>query len=271
MAINDYYDGLNELPEGNLKISPSGFADFFDHTNQWVRENLMGEDGFQGSTATYLGTIVHAYVEKVANKDNVDNFQDEVDEFIETIDIAVDEPTIRSLWFPLASVIISAFVDGKPAPESTEKFIHTEIIPGVSVGGTYDALRYNEYNQLMVVDWKTSSTKPSSLTKKYQWQALIYCYVLRKNGVKVDGYEVNFASRATKTLPPRATQFAQIITQSDMDFIESLLLLVAHSMLEFKKNPTLQFLIAQDYRMYQGPIRIEEDSVPSEQMTAADI
>ena len=272
--IADYYDGLDLLPEGNLKISPSGFADFFENTNQWFRENMLGESGFQGNTSTHLGTVIHAYVEKCALNQSVDLFHEEVEEYLETIvDPSVNKDEIRNLWLPLGSTLVNSFVESHNPPESTEQFIHTEVIPGVSVGGTYDALRINAYGQLMVVDWKTASKKPSALSKKYQWQALIYCYILRKNGIKVDGYEVNFVSRATATIPPRGTQFAYIIQQSDMDFIESLLKLVAESMLAFKNHPTLRFLLAQDYRLYQGPITLESNDTilqPSE-MTAEDI
>lgn len=272
MAIAEYYDGLDQLPEGNLKISPSSFADFFDFTNQWVRQNLMGEEGFQGNTATHLGTVIHAYVEKAANEECVENFADEVEEYLNTItDTAVDKDHVRSNWHTLGSVLVNNYVTGQLPPEDTEQFIHTEVIPGVSVGGTYDALRYNQYNQLMVVDWKTSASKPSTLSKKYQWQALIYCYILRQNGIKVDGYEVNFVCKATKTIPPRAVQFAYVIQQSDMDFIESLLKTVAHSMLEFTKHPTLRYLIAQDYRLYEGPIPLESTPLDPSSMSAADI
>ena len=272
MAISDYYDGLDQLPAGNLKISPSSFADYFDSTNRWVREHLMGEPGFQDTTATHLGTVVHAYVEKAAlGKDTV-NFSTELEEYLLTItDISIDKDHIRQYWYTLGNVLISNYVTGQTAPESTEEFIHTEIIPGVSVGGTYDALRYNNYDQLMVVDWKTAAQKPSSLTKKYQWQALIYCYILRKNGVKVDGYEVNFVCKATKTIPPRAVQFAYIIQQSDMDFIESLLKTCAEAMIAFQHYPTLRFLIAQDYRLYDGPIELDTVKLDPSTMNAEDI
>ena len=271
--IADYYDGMELLPPGNLKISPSSFADFFDYTNKWVRENLMGEDGFQGNTSTYLGTIVHSYVEKVMLNKDVTNFAEEVEVFLRTVtDPAVDKTEIRNLWLSLGSVLVNDFITDHPAPESTEQFIHYEVIPGISVGGTYDFLRRNKFGQLMIGDWKTAGTKPSQLSKKYQWQALIYCYILRKNGIKVDGYEVNFVSRATKTLPPRGTQFAYIIQQSDMDFIDSLLKTVAHTMLEFQTHPRLRYIIAQDYRLYEGPLELNSAStlVPSE-MSAEDI
>ena len=259
MAIQDYYDGLDLLPEGNLKISPSKFSDFFDHTNMWFREHMLGESGFQGSTATYLGTVVHAYVEKAMLEQNLENFdEEELEPFLETItDFSIDKNIIRTTYYNLAYTLINAYITDHPAPINTERFIHYEIIPGISVGGTYDFLRTNQYGQLMVGDWKTSASKPSSLTKKYQWQLLIYCYILRKTGLDIDGYEVNFVVKPTKTLPARAVQFAYVLQSGDMDFIESLLKLVAESMLAFKEHPTLQYLLAQDYRLHQGPLKLE--------------
>ena len=276
MAINDYYDGLDQLPPGNLKISPSSFADYFEHTNQWVREHLMDEDGFGQSTATHLGTVVHAYVEKVMLNQDVTNFDTlELEPYLlplnDGLEVGlIDKAHIRSSYPILAQVLIDNFVTDHNTPHSTEQFIHYEIIPGVSVGGTYDYLRVNQYNQLMVGDWKTAATKPSALTKKYQWQALIYCWILHKNGTQIQGYEVNFAVKPTKTLPARAIHFPKIIQQSDLDFIESLLRTVAHAMLAFKQHPTLRFLIAQDYRLYQGPLQLEPDA-PKQVLSAEDI
>ena len=271
MAISDYYDGLDQLPEGNLKISPSSFADFFESTNKWYREHLLGEDGFSGCTATERGTVIHAYLEKVMKGEDVENFdEEELEPFLEELGMEIDKNHIRSTYRTLANLLASNCIEGHNPPENTEQFIHTEIIPGISAGGTYDYLRYNMYRQLMVGDWKSASSKPKALSKKYQWQLLIYCYILRKNGIMVDGYEVNFAIDPTKTLPARHFQFAKIIQQSDMDFIESLLILVAHSMKAFKQHPTLRFLLAQDYRLYEGPLRLEPE-VAQQVLTAEDI
>ena len=39
--INEYNDGMSNLPTGSIKISPSGAQDFFDNTAYWYRQNLM--------------------------------------------------------------------------------------------------------------------------------------------------------------------------------------------------------------------------------------
>ena len=64
----EYYGGEDQLPTGAFKISPSGVEKFFSDKVTWYSENLLGASKkFTGSTATVLGTIVHACAEVVAN------------------------------------------------------------------------------------------------------------------------------------------------------------------------------------------------------------
>lgn len=68
----DYVSGATILPEGAFGISPSNISKFFDRPHQWFREQVLGEEGFTGSTASVLGTCVHFCAEEYAKTGKVD-------------------------------------------------------------------------------------------------------------------------------------------------------------------------------------------------------
>ena len=115
----EYYDGLDQLPEGAFKISPSGVEKFFSDKTTWYRENLLGEDKkFTGSTSTVLGTCVHACAEVVANAliaktpHNSGELSEAVEAHIDTYEDDEDYDTskIRGLWHNMSELLIRDFV-----------------------------------------------------------------------------------------------------------------------------------------------------------------
>jgi hypothetical protein len=68
----DYVSGAKILPDGAFGISPSNISKFFDKPHEWYREQVLGEEGFTGSTASVLGTCVHFCAEEYAKTGKVD-------------------------------------------------------------------------------------------------------------------------------------------------------------------------------------------------------
>ena len=257
-SIDSYYDGLDRFPEGSIKISPSSLGKFFSYTSQWYREALLGEDGFQGSTATILGTITHfaAETRKVPSEAMVL-------EYISKQKCEYELMDIMSNYIPMCEVIVDHLLESQKTETivKEEEFINTHIKDIVHVGGTYDALyETTEYvdengevhtgNFTILRDYKTKDKKPSyGFTKDYSTQLLTYVYILKELGTTVDAIELKYITRPTKTLPARIFTFIRPVTIENLEYIDSVLELVADSILSFIEYPHLRGVIAQDSRL----------------------
>ena len=256
--INDYYDGLDRFPEGSIKISPSSLGRFFSYTSQWYRETLLGEDGFQGSTATILGSIVHFAAEtRKAPSETM------VLEYISKQKCEYELDEILANYIPMCEAIVDHLLESQETETivKEEEFINTHIKDIVHVGGTYDALyETTEYvdengevhtgNFKILRDYKTATQKPSyGFTKDYSTQLLTYVYVLKEQGINIDAIELKYITRPTKTLPARIFTFIRPVTIENLEYIDSVLTLVADSILSFIEYPHLRGVIAQDGRL----------------------
>jgi len=264
-----YNDGSSEIPAEAFRISPSGVEKFFSDKVQWYTENLLGgPKKFTGSTSTVNGTCVHAAAEVVSEAKRTNTPHDSalldeaVEEHIATYDDDEDFDTdkIRGLWRTMAEPLIRDFV--LPANTvSAEGFIKLELLPGIFVGGSYDAITSSaptdtwedikagkHAGRLTVRDYKTASKKPSSFSYAYKLQAYTYAYVLTKLGIPIDEVELCFVVQATKTLPVRTVNFTLPFDEHAKSFIEGILLVIADSAQAFKALPEWRYLLMGDYR-----------------------
>jgi len=239
VEIDEYYDGMKELPDGSFKISPSGVSNFFNRTANWFGENLLGNDGFNGNTASILGSIVHkaAETDEIPTGDDIDNYL-----ALQTCDY--DREEILRNYYDMCVAIIADNIDH--TIESKEQFKFTHIKDVIYVGGTYDAITNNGLKTL--VDYKTSGTKPSRFSKDYRMQMLTYAYILKKHNIHIDQIELRYIVRATKTLPVRVISFIEPIDDNSLEFIESVLNMMADSVIAFRDYPELRHVISQDNR-----------------------
>lgn len=260
-----YYDGKDQLPAGAFKISPSGVEKFFSDKVTWYNENLMGAPRkFTGSTSTVLGTCVHACAEVVANA-KISGVPHDSEALADAIQLHIDSydnneeydtGKISSLWHSMSTALIRDFVL-EANTIATEDFIQHEIIPGVFVGGTYDAITstapndnlLNPVGQLTVRDYKTASTMPSTFSWAYRLQAYTYAYILHQKGIKVHNVELCYAVQPTKTLPVRTKNFVLPFDNYAYEMIDGILKLVADSVQCYKDYPDLRYLLAGDYRL----------------------
>lgn len=257
-AIAEYHDGMPAIiaDSGNpdiFKISPSSVADFFTSTSQYYHEQVLGEDkAFNGSTATHLGTIVHAYAEAAANNEDLSNYESTVTEFLATItDPEVDKQVILSLWYNMATTLVDNVITDDRTIVGTEDFMFSKLNDDVYVGGTYDALikdttPFTPSGGLCVVDYKTASTKPQGINWKYRLQAYTYAWMLTEAGKNITSIELCFVCRPTKTLPVRYFPFRERYTPQNHEWIGKQLALIAEHVSAFKHKPELRHLLSMD-------------------------
>lgn len=267
MKIDEYYDGSDVLEADHgsndyFRISPSGASKFFSQTTQWCRENLLGEQGFNGSTATILGTIVHFFAECAAKGERPKDPDQVVSDYLDAQTIEFDREEVETHWKDMANVLnTEAVFPVQKRIHSTEEFIYHKVIDGVYVAGTYDALLDNGNGTYRIRDYKTAAKKPSSFSYDYKVQSLIYAWVMRQKGVNVTEIELQYVVKPTKTLPVRNVEFKHVITEEDMDFIENVIHLIADHVKTWKEKPELRYLLAQDIRLKGNPEPAKRQSI----------
>jgi len=262
----DYESGMKFLPDGVFKISPSSFNTFMTKPHVWYREQVLGEDGFKGNTASVIGTIVHYIAEMYAKGLAVD--MDEIGQYItnQKDNPDVDTAVVRSSYKAMAEVLINDYVR-KNMPTEVEKFYSVDLGGGVYVGGSIDAIDGITDSIIdsssCVVDYKTynSKTKPRAIPQYYKYQLLIYAYILQKNGYDIDRVRLVYVNRnidggisektnkKLKSYPPEVTVLTEVIVKEDMEFIESVLFLCRDTYLKAKEDKSLVYLLYKDWRL----------------------
>jgi len=261
----DYNDGSGSLPEGAFRISASQFNSWMNYPHNWYREQVLGETGFNGNTASVLGTVVHYCAEMVGKGSHPDVAQ--IEQYItncETLDDGtpnedVDASIVRDSYEQMATTLINTYLL-QNMPTQVEPFVMHEIQPGYFPSGSIDAI-----NGDCIVDYKTfnSKTKPKAIPQHYKYQLLIYAYICRKMGMDIQRIRLVYINRPIdgryisektgkacgKIHPPEVTVLTECIDADDMDFIESLLNLCTESVQKAKEDPSLAYLIFRDYRL----------------------
>ena len=264
-----YNNGSDIVPDGAFRISPSQLSRFFDDTPNWWREFYLGEaPKFTGSTATELGSCVHAAAHMYTLTQSVDYAQ--IDSYISSIsNPEVDKSVIQECYPVMVSTLLASFLEQQSATiVEAEKFIWLELLPGIGVGGSVD--RYSNKLGGCISDFKTmgsldSARVPSSFPRPYWFQQLTYAYIMRKLGYPVNYMELVYVSRPNvgrisektgkpmKDYPSEVNVLREPVTDEGLEIIESVLKLVAESVQFAKSNPDQLYLLAQDYRLKPKP------------------
>jgi len=278
-----------------FRIQASGIADFFDSTTYWYRNKLLGEDGFLGSTTSVAGTVLHFLAEQYSiNGQITDLDRADIDEYIslqasDTIDPDEVKPKVKPMWAALKQYLIEHPVS------LSEPFIESPTLNNsISVGGSIDGIvdltdptaKYQSLNELpldhryKLIDYKSTSSKlaPKSMSRKYEWQLLVYAYCLKKEvGIDVVEIEDIFINhehigeispktgKQLKSYPSVVTPIGRTIGQEDFDFIESIINLISDSVYKFITTPEDRYLLAMDYRLkgntQQLPFKVESKQI----------
>lgn len=229
------------LPEDAIfKISPSSIGKFFSLPVVWYKEQITKEEKFQGSTATVLGTVIHALGEAyaagvTASRTECDAFIEGKAEEIEDLDIEI----IKTLYPEMAGVLINEYIAHNP-PTEIEAEVCAEVKEGVYVAGTCD----NRTGSI-IIDYKNVGTKPNTdkIPFDYLIQMLAYAYAYRAKGVHIDQVRLVYTVRPTKTLGVRLFVVNHIISSDDWKMIENTLELIADTILIRTAQPELDYLL----------------------------
>jgi len=259
----------NKGETDNFRISASQFSKFIDKPWQWYREQILEEDLFEGSTSSYLGTIVHTGAERVSK--GLDFTREDVEEFLSTIDDPeIDKNEIREQYPLMLKTLINDYVlSNAKVFHEAEPFIAIDLGDGIEVGGSIDRIEIAsvgakpEDNTYRIVDYKTynSKTKPKAIPQHYRYQLLIYAYVYSKKVAPISEVRLVYVNRnidggfsektgkPLKSYPPEVTVLTEQVTQEDLNFIESMIMLCKETLLASEKHPELLHIIWHDPRL----------------------
>lgn len=247
-----------------FRISPSQIAKFFSHPSVWYRDEILGEKSFTGSTASVLGTIVHAIAESYVKKEATS--REEVEAYLtdfvkkrNIMDDPIDLETIRNAYPDMAMTLINDYIKHN-MPTEVEQSIYMKLIDGIYVAGHYD-----NYTGDCVVDYKThsSATEPKAIPFHYKIQCLAYAYMLRNSGVPIARIRLVYVNRPIDTrsisektgkpigklTPPRVTELTEVITPEDWELIEHTLTLMAETVILSRSNPELTHLLFKSMKL----------------------
>ena len=297
----DYNYGNKSIP-GTFRISASQISNYFDFTNNWFRKNLLGEDvGFQGSTSSVAGSCVHFAAESYI-KNNLQLPQEDkgemyayIDEQANKLPDLVDPIQCREIMTPMWRSL-REHLQANPGGLA-EPFVEIEILPGITVGGSIDLIQvpgdstiYTDLEQLRgksiyIKDYKTTSTKyasdksitQSAMTKAYEWQLLTYAFALKKayniNTLAIQDifvtreYEGEISEKTGKrgkAYPSMVVPITKPVTPESLEFIESIINIVAHSVQSFVLNPGPQRgLLSQDWRLINHTAQLPFPAITS--------
>jgi len=261
---NKWWDYYEVKEEGVFKISPSQFSKFIVTPWQWYREQILGEDKFEGNTSSYLGTIVHYLCECAIRDKPV--CRDDIEEFLATIDDPeVDKEEIRRQYPLMAKVIVNEYVlKYKFLYKHTELYIGHKLTDSLKVEGSIDAILEDQLaDGVKIVDYKTynSKAKPKSMPNYYKHQLLVYAYILKQNGYNPTSIELVFVNRnidggvsektgkPLKSYPPEVTVLTEPVAEEDLAFIEGQLNLCKDTLDASNKYTSLRHVIWHDPRL----------------------
>jgi CRISPR/Cas system-associated exonuclease Cas4 (RecB family) len=255
----EYYDGKNEIPEGDIRISPSQISKFFDYPSVWYKNNILGIDKFKGNTSSVIGTIVHACAENyVVNGELTDKDKEEIDAYImkqaeEIPELEIE--VVKTQWYPMYTTLVNTFLQHN-MPTSVEDFMSEKLLDGIHLGGSCDYYKDTSEGGV-VLDYKTSNTltPPSKIPWGYKIQALAYAWLYKKQGKDVRKIAICYITRNAvgrlsektgkpmKDYPSTTGVLVHDITQEDWEAIENVITLIKESIEAHKKYPELTHII----------------------------
>ncbi|MFA7029631.1 MAG: PD-(D/E)XK nuclease family protein [Candidatus Cloacimonadaceae bacterium] len=253
-----------QIPDCSFRISPSSIGKFFSYPSIWYKDNVLGEKSFTASTATVLGTIVHASAESYCDGNPIT--RKDVEEYVRTtarsVPITENPIMVEDIYnnYPdMAMNLINEYVRHNK-PTEWEKPIYAKVLDDIYIGGTFD----NRTNDI-IVDYKTysSNTKPTKISFDYRIQALSYAWILKQNGINIERIRIVYISKPIDTraisektgkpigkiVPSELTVITEMITPEDWELVEDTLMLIALSIKRAKEDPTLVPLLFKSMKL----------------------
>ena len=246
MSLNKYLDQAYGTATkkfrdaGGYVLSPSGTGKFFNASNEWI-DDREGKIVFDGNTQTVLGTLVHACIEAYCDGEEI--LFDEAEEWAEEKFIGndkVDLSIVLSQFQGMFEAWKISYSTMYPIPQEREIDISMDLGDKIRLAGKVDAY---EIDRGVVIDWKTTDSKPSKLKKSHEIQIMMYALAMIAEGKEVNTVRVCYIQRPTKTIGPRVWVFDKEITDDMLIEANYYLQLQVTSLQLYFENPELRDIL----------------------------
>jgi hypothetical protein len=254
------YNADCDIPESAFRISPSQLSYFFDQTSSWYRTQLLGEEGFTGSTASELGNVVHAAAAMYFDSKSVDK-QALLDYIASITDPEIDKLEIQTQMKPMIECLINSFLANTPATDS-ELFISHKLADDIYVAGTADLV---DTSSGILYDFKTMGSLdkarvPTKFPRNYYFQQLCYSWILHQQGHNIQTMKLVYISRDNtgrisektgkpmKDYPSECNIVSHQIQPEELDMMSDILNLIKESVQLWHAKPELRHILMQDMR-----------------------
>lgn len=259
------YKGGSDLPDGSMRLSGSSFSKWVSTPWQFYRETVLGLDKFEGSTSSVLGTAVHLAAECYEKK--ISHIQDEVFSQLRTygeenphLELDLDEIMKQ---FPLmVNELVDSYLSTAPRTEFVEEDLSIDLGNNLYVQGQVD-----RREGAMIIDYKSfnSATDPKTMPSYYRQQLLFYAWLYKQSGIHTDRIRLVYISREIdsryispktgnqcgKVTPSRVVVLTEMITDEDIDWVDSMVKLWVDTMTLVRERPEYTHIALHDPRLKQ--------------------
>jgi hypothetical protein len=214
-------------------------------------------------------TEIYRYLYSVVCPSNSPEFPSSEPEMLSVLEqfshATIDVQHILNQFRPMGNALLDYIRKlPKHLPLVSEQMVAAEVLPGFWIAGSCDLRQGSN-----IYDFKTTSSlsAPSSISYGYRLQLLAYAYALIKSGTPVSTAsiiwittnQVNRISPDTgkhmKDYPATCSVSKSItIDEQSLEFIESILKLVAETVQFVLANPDKAYIAFRDYRLKQSEI-----------------
>ena len=227
------------IPEGHIKIKPSGIANFWNYPSSWYKDTFLGEQTFKGNTASELGSVIHELADKAAGNEYIT--RTEVNEYIDSIDNEdVDKQVIKDNWYEMSELLINQYVL-RNIPDLHEHSMQLDLGDSITMAGTLDGY----YNSGIVNDYKSTGKKPK--TDAISWnhwvQLMAYAKMLVEEGKEVNRLRITWIVRPTATLPARLFVVNHEVTDKDWKEFDDILKIMVDTIKLSQSQPELNHVL----------------------------
>ena len=262
--IQDTFYTYNNIQQDNkTKLSPSAFPTSISNPGKWYKQQISKTDVFNGNKSTIIGTLVHAYahilVHNSVNPDEQITEPDIIQAETDYLDAQLSNNTISLVELNEIVAILPHFktLTHRYVTATINDISHAEFPiqalfnanQNYLLAGTVDAI----LSDGTLIDYKTSTRKPSKISTYHLVQTLIYAYIINRylasagsvppqiNTINIVHFIVS-----PKTFNAQRVVFESKVTDAKLDWIEKHIQLLITRIELVKKDPQLEELLFPD-------------------------
>ena len=238
-------------------ISPSRMGKLYENPSEWYRETVLHEGGFEGNTASFIGSICH-YIYKCftesrgeCDKEEIrKKVEDDMREYLMVHPLEVDIEGVLDIYPRVCNIVLKDYVRRYRDVDCVcERGYYTRLSDDIVLAGTID--RY-EYVDGVICDYKTVGSKPNleKLPIGYRLQLMSYWKILHDNGTEARKLRLIYGVKPSVRLEARCFVVEEDITEAYCKQIEYICRNICKSISICDNDPRMSKLLFRGVNDY---------------------